>query len=166
MERHTSIRIAQFQCQCGHAYRLAIKLVRRRDSDEYEEFYRALNSDHWLPVPKCPAPDCLLAGDELSDALSTREFIQVPESERLYVWLSPDGQRVPVPGYRGAKMPERYRRAGYTPFEASNLRDLDRIDRIRAAQTGNTVYNEMNFSAGTRAARQRAEYSDDMTVDT
>lgn len=166
MAQHISISIREFRCPDGHTFTQTCRLVRRSGTDEYEEFYRSINSTLWLPVPKCPIADCALAGDELADVANARTFAQVPESERLYCWLSTDGERVPIPGYRGAKMPERYKRAGYIAFEASSLRDLDRIERIRARQTGNEVYSEVgNFSAASRKARQRAEYTDDLTVD-
>jgi hypothetical protein len=174
MEQRTHIRITTFSCDCGRQYRQAVKLVARTGTTNYEEFYRTMEPcahnphNRWLPIPKCPAPNCLLAGTEITNqsSLSAREFAQVPEHERMQVWLSPDGERVPVPGYRGAKMPERYRRAGYITFEAASLRDLDRIERIRAAQTGNAVYSEVgSFDGASRHAREQANYTDDMTVD-
>src|SRR5678816_3383917 len=100
--QRTSISIREFCCPDGHTFRQACKVVRSAGTGEYEEFYRALTpygeDARWLPIPKCPIADCVLAGDELGDPLSARSYAQVPESERLYCWLSPDGERVPIPG--------------------------------------------------------------------
>lgn len=174
----TRIEFRQFKCADGHEFRAACKSVLIVGTDQYEEFYKAVHTNgvlvnvvpvafHWLPVPKCPYEGCQLIGDLLTDPTASRSAAQVPESERFYAWLSPDGERVAVPGYRGAKMPERYRRAGYMVVEAANLPQLQRLEQVRARQTGNSTYHEMSsFDAATRAARERAEYSDDMTSDT
>lgn len=167
----TRIEFRQFRCPAGHEFRAACKAVLRTGTDEFELFYRTVTDSgvvHWLPVPKCPQSSCTLLGDPVSDPTSSvAVFVQIPETERFYAWLSPDGERVSVPGYRGAEMPERYRRAGYMVVEASNLAQLDRLEQVRAQQTGNSAYHEMaSFDAPTRAARARAEYSDDMTADT
>lgn len=181
----TRIQFRQFRCPAGHEFRAACRSVRKASSEEYEEFYRTNRQydyvhgkevrpdgppDHkWLPVPKCPQEGCPLIGDPLTDPTTStfREFAQIPEAERFYAWLSPDGTRVAPPGYRGAPMPERYKRAGYMVVEASNLAQLDRLEAVRSAQTGNMAYNEMgHFDEPTRQARERAEYSDDMTKDT
>jgi len=173
----TRIQFRQFRCLAGHEFRAACKSVLKVGTDEYEEFYRSdrisgrpapirCTADDWLPIPKCPIEGCPLIGDPLTDPTTSRSFTQVPESERFYAWLSPDGERVSVPGYRGAKMPDRYRRAGYMVVEASNLAQLDRLEQVRSRQTGNTAYHEANFDAPTRAAREQAECSEDMTRDT
>lgn len=167
----TRIEYRSFVCPDGHEFRCACKLLLAADG-KMEEFF-APNSIlggpgkyGWLPIPKCPAPDCLGIGDEQSDVrASYSPAAQVPESQRFYAWLAPDGSSISVPGYHGAKMPARYVHAGYIPVEAHNLRDLDRFERIRERQTGNHVYNEMNFDPATRKERQEAEYSDDPTVD-
>lgn len=174
----TRIEFRQFRCPAGHEFRAACKSVLRTGTREYEEWFRAHHTNgvltwvipavfhNWLPVPKCPYEGCQLIGDQLDNPASARSFAQIPESERFYAWLSPDGQRVSVPGYRGAAMPERYRRAGYMVVEAANLAQLDRLEQVRSAQTGNSAYHEMaSFDAPTRAARAEAEYSDDMTSD-
>lgn len=177
----TRIQFRQFRCLAGHEFRAACKSVRKASSEKYEEFYRAEHTmgvlvnvvvapfTNWLPVPKCPYFGCTFVGDPLTDpTLSTsREFAQIPEAERFYAWLSPDGARIAPPGYRGAPMPDRYKRAGYMVVEASNLAQMDRLEAVRSAQTGNMVYHEMgHFDEPTRDARARAEASDDLTKDT
>ncbi len=163
----TRIQYLQFICGAGHQFSMPCKQRVRVDKpDEVEQVYQR-GEGNWLPVPKCPVDDCPLIGEPIPDPASTRSFAQVPESERFQAWLSPDGERVAVPGYRGAKMPERYRRAGYMTVEASNLTQLQRLEQVRAAQTGNSAYHEMSsFDSASRAARAQAEYSDDLTKDT
>lgn len=162
MSARSQIKYQSFRCPDGHEFRLLV--ISRREADDQFELWYQLAGDHLLPVPKCPVENCLLIGDELGEG--ARSYAQVPESERFEAWLSPDGQLLSVPGEKGKPMPERYRRAGYQRVQASNIRDLDRFDRIRARQTGNDAYNEMNYNPAQRREREEAEYSDDMTSET
>lgn len=158
-----TIRYASMCCAAGHRYRSAIR--QHVAGDELSAEFRAQSTERWLPIAKCPVPDCPQTADELIDPAGPHEMVDIPAGERFYAWLSPDGQRLSVPGYPGAKMPERYVRAGYIPVEAHSLRDLDRFDQIRARQTGNDVYNEMNHTPASRRVREAADYTDDMTSD-
>jgi hypothetical protein len=167
MEQRTHIEVQEFRCRNGHVWRAAHRVIRypNQSDEEYYSTFRAVGTSHWLPLPKCPIIGCTLSGAHAT-ALDHYEFAQVPESERLQVWLSPDGARVSVPGYRGAQMPERYRRAGYVTFDANSLADFDRLDRARARQTGNEVYNEVtSYDRAARRTRQQAEYSEELTTD-
>jgi hypothetical protein len=107
------------------------------------------HSSRWWPIPLC---QCGSLCTELE--LYNPGLVSVPQSERAMFWLSPDGQRLAVPGNNAASMPERYRRAGYLQVTAASFSDLDRFDSIRAAQTGNDVANEMNYDSATRTYRR------------
>jgi hypothetical protein len=168
MEQRTHIEFRPFRCPAGHEFAATCKRITRADL-EPDVLYRSAGLSAWLPVPKCPRAGCGFSGEPVRDPRSSRAphaAMQVPESERLQVWLSPDGARVSVPGYRGAQMPERYRRAGYVTFDAYSLADFDRLDRARARQTGNEVYNEVtSYDRAARRTRQQAEYSEELTTD-
>ena len=87
----------------------------------------------------------------------------VPEGERFAAWLALDGSYLSVPGDRNAKMPARYEGKAIR-VEGYGLRDLDRFDAIRSAQTGNEVWNELNYNAPERDWHEQGPYDpDDMT---
>lgn len=111
----------------------------------------------WTGLPICPTCDSIAEERETYDS----SLATVPSTERFTAWLSPDGQRVAVPGRRDALMPSRYVAAGYRPIEAHSMRDLDRIEQVRAAQTGNEVFSEMNFSESTRVWHDERDYDPD-----
>jgi hypothetical protein len=158
--RRTQIQFRTLICKSSdhHKFRAAVRLQTSDDGSSIERSaeFRAGRSP-WSPLPICPSCSSLAEEDSTYDPLSA----SVPESERFLAWLSPDGQRVAVPGKRGAMMPERYRASGYRAIEASSIRDFDRIERIREAQTGNETSSEMNFSAETRRWRMDKPYDPD-----
>lgn len=156
----THIAYRDFICPAQHAFKCAVA-TRFIDADHCEIYYQPLGIYAELPIPKCPAPGCTLIGEESAQA--ARSMAQVPAEERFQAWLSPDGSKVAVPMYRGREMPMRYKNAGYITVEAANIRDLDRLDRIRSAQTGNDAYNEMNYSPAQRREHEEADYSESET---
>jgi hypothetical protein len=159
MSRQTRIRYTDFICPAGHSFRAAESISYRAES-HLELLYRTDAGPQWLPIPKCPTAGCPLVGEERSTVLRSG-FAQVPESERFECWVGPAGE-VSVPGAKGKPMPERYRRAGYTLVEAHSVRDIDKLDRMRARQTGNDAYHEMNYGPAARREREQADYNDDM----
>lgn len=164
----TRITHRDYRCRgpLSHAHRF--RITHRTNGDATtSSFYEALQpgrvhiprSPLPLPIPLCPLCDFLC-----DDAAEFTGFVAVPESERFSAWLSPDGERLSVPGNRDASMPKRYVSAGYMRVEARGTRDLDRLDAIRARQTGNDAYNEMNYNPTERQWREDAPYDpDDMT---
>lgn len=121
------------------------------------QFRNRQHGNDWSPLPICP--DCGSIAEERSTY--DPSLAAIPAAERTLVWLSPDGQRVAVPGNRDAIMPSRYVVAGYRPLEAHSMRDIDRIEQIRAAQTGNDVFSELNFDAERRSWHAERDYDPD-----
>lgn len=160
MSVRTRIRYVDYTCPAGHQFKCVVA-SRIIDADHYEEFYQPVGLYVELPVPKCPAQDCNFIGE--TDAAAARAFMVVPAEERFEAWLSPDGEKLAVPPIKGRDMPERYRRAGYIKVEAMNMRDQDRFDRIRARQTGNDVWSEMNYSPASRNEHEQLDYNEDPT---
>lgn len=163
--RRTRIRIADFTCfaEDRHEFLLVVRIATSDDGSTAAPKHSAeyMNASTggvgWQPSPICPA--CGAPAEE-SGGLLNRSFVSAPAAERLQVWLSPDGQRVAIPGRRDATMPERYKAAGYRTVEAASTRDLARIEEIRGQQVGGVAENEMNFDPETRAW-----HDDDMSYD-
>lgn len=160
MSTRTRLSYRDFVCPAGHTFKCAVA-SRLTDSDRVELFYQPIGMYAELPIPKCPRANCTLIGEE--EGNSGRSYMQVPSEERFEAWLSPDGQWLSVPTEKGREMPQRYKNAGYIKVEATNIRDLDRFDSIRARQTGNEVWNEMNYSPGARREHEELDYTDDPT---
>lgn len=166
-----AISIRKFRCEAGHKFTASVKVRVERSSssgrDEPLKFYRVHTQygadSSWLPIPKCPVVECVFIGSPEIDELTTRPIAQIPAGERFFGWLSADGERLAVPGYSGARMPERYRRAGYVAVEAGNLQDLDRLMQVREKQTGNYSYTQSStFDSATLRELENAPPSDDM----
>lgn len=155
-----TIRHRDFICSSPshHPFRAAVKTELTDDGSlvDLTTQYQPFGTDHWSALPLCPAPGCGALAEERDSYDPTRAAI--PESERVQVWLSADGQRVAVPGRRGAPMPDRYRAAGYQMIEASSMRDIDRIAAIRARQTDNEVTSEMEYAPETRRWHDEKPY--------
>lgn len=115
----------------------------------------------WSRLPICPSCSAIAEESATYDPATAT----VPSSERFVAWLSPDGQRLAVPGRSDATMPDRYRVSGYRPVEAHSVRDFDRLSDIRAAQTGNEIIPEVVcFDEESRRWHDEADYDpDDMT---
>lgn len=109
----------------------------------------------WQPLPICPTPSCGFLAEQLEFYSPITSAI--PESERFVAFISPDGTRICPPGRNDAPMPPRYVRAGYTRFVASSIHDLDRVEQLRSAMTGNDVMSEMHYSEAERARRRESE---------
>lgn len=160
--RRTRIRHRDFVCNGAdhHVFRAAVKTEIADDgqSVELSAQFQPFGTDHWSALPVCP----FICG-HLAEERETYDpsLAAVAESERIEAWLSPDGQRVAIPGKRGARMPERYVTSGYRRVEASSMRDVDRLQAVRARQTDNEVVNEMNWSAETRRWHDEAPYDPD-----
>lgn len=166
MSTHTRIQHRDFICKGEehHRLRMAVRLRVTDDGNVIErsaEFSirgnRVALGISWTALPFCP--NCGAIAEE--STTYDPSLSSIPAAERMQVWLSPDGQRVAVPGKRDAIMPSRYLVAGYRTLEAHSLRDIDRIEQIRAAQTGNEVASEMNFSEETRRWNAERPYDED-----
>lgn len=160
----TTVQYRDFICkgESHHRFRSAVRLQVADDGNAIERSaqFMPLGADGWSALPLCISCDGIAEERETYDP----SLAAVPEKERFEAWLSPDGQRLAVPGKRGAVMPDRYVAAGYRRVEAHSMRDQDRLDAIRARQTGNEVYSEMNFSHESRRWHEEAPYdSEDMT---
>ena len=158
------ITVREFLCSgdAHHRIRFSVRSTREiaatEDSSRHAgATYQPLGSSRWSATPVCP--ECSALAFELR--FYDPSLAQIPASERTTFWLSADGQRLAVPGRNDALMPERYVAAGYRKVEAASLRDLERFSEIRAAQTGNTVYSEMNYSAAEREWHDSAELETD-----
>lgn len=164
--RRTRIEHQDFICKGDehHRFRAAVKMSTSDNGDAIErsaEFMvttadKASRWYGWLTIPMCPVLGC----DSIAEESATYDpaLATVPAAERMQVWLSPDGRRVSVPGKRDAVMPSRYLAAGYRTIEAHSMRDIDRIEAIRAEQTGNEVFSELNFDESRRRWHQEADY--------
>lgn len=93
----------------------------------------------------------------------------VPEKDRMVVYMHPKEERVYVPGVSpivsGRPMPDHLARAGYNEFHVDTIQDMDKVDRVRAHQTGHETFNEMNFDPVNRDIRRNTPESDDPTRD-
>lgn len=167
--QHARIMFVNMVCSgpSHHPRRLKKRVIfGSADDGSFGSAYYLVAPDIWSPAPVCDKCDSFLDEERF---LSTS--VQVRESDRAVFFVSSDGQRVAVPGVRDGRGFEeskaRRLSQGYTVVEPKTMRDIDRLDRIRAAQTGNDAYNEMNYNAGTREVRQSSdEYDDtDMTRD-
>lgn len=155
--RRTRVAIREFICQTGgHKLKFVVRAQEEISSSgrvpksaEFKSLESRIGRTDWFPIPVC---HCGSICDELE--FYNPGLLSVPASERAMFWLSPDGQRLAVPGKNTASMPERYRRAGYVEVHAASFQDLDRFDSIRARQTGNDVANEMNYDKSTREFRR------------
>lgn len=162
--RRTSIRHRDFACKgdAHHEFRAAVKLEVTGDgsgeaAERTAEFMPFGGARSWQRIPICPA--CHAIAEERSTY--DPRLAAVPAGERVKVWLSPDGRRVAVPGSRDAAMRDRYVVAGYREVEAHSMRDIDRIERIRAEQTGNQVVSEMQLSPEQRKWNEDVAYVPD-----
>lgn len=161
MTRRTRIQHRDFTCkgESHHQFRAAVRIQISDDGALIERTaeFRPIGDTAWLNLPLC------LECGELAEESSTYDprAASIPESERMEVWLSPDGQRVAVPGKRDAQMPDRYAVSGYRRIDAHSIRDIDRIESIRARQTGNEITSEMQMSAETRRWNEQAPYDPD-----
>lgn len=146
-----------------HHLRAMLRLRTTDDGKDIErsaEFWFAAAPLLWQSLPICPM--CGAIAEEA--ATYDPSTAAIPESERMEVWISPDGKTVAVPGVKGKVMPDRYAVRGYRKLEAHSMRDIDRIESIRAAQTGNEVFSELNFDAERRKWHEDAPYdADSMT---
>lgn len=162
--RRSRIVVRELLCSSAshHKFRASVRSSREIGASEDSSRvigaeFQPLGQAQWSATALCP--ECSALAYELrfyDPSLAT-----IPENERAAFWLSPDGQRLAVPGRSDAPMPERYVAAGYVRVEAQSMRDLEKFGEIRAAQTGNTVYSEMNYSAEEREWRQHAELDTD-----
>lgn len=159
LNRRTQIRYRDFICKGDdhHAYRGVVALETSDDGGLIERSASFGTGREWSGLPICPICNALAEERATYDP----SMAAIPEAERFQAWLSPDGKRVAVPGKRNAQMPERYLVAGYRTIEAQSMRDFDRIEHIRAEQTGNDVVSEMNYSAEERKWHDDAPYDPD-----
>jgi hypothetical protein len=165
MTHRTHIEFHHFRCQSASRHEFS-GLVRSVDG---KLSYKPGQSPDWSPIALCPEPSCSAIGVTIADIRQSGFPAQIPEGQRFFGWLSPDGQTLSVPTPTGdgpVKMPGRYAAAGYRLVEAQSLSDLDALMAIRERQTGNVCSHETDHSAERRAERQDAEPSDDPTVDT
>jgi hypothetical protein len=145
-----------FMCpKMGHKFQA---LVRRREHSATGELvsqFQPINraGGGWFAMPVCHEHHVSGIEEQFYDPAMQ----VVPEKERFVAWLSPDGERLAVPGAADARMPDRYRLAGYQRVEGFSMMDLDRFDKIRARQTGNIVHNEMNYGSIERRHRELDE---------
>jgi hypothetical protein len=150
----------EFVCPTlGHKFSALVRRRKHSVTGEMVQQFQPLSSPGWLALPVC------IEHQSVGEPVETYNpsLQTVPERERFVAWLSPDGERLAVPGVSDAAMPARYRQAGYQRVEGYSVRDLDKFDQIRARQTGNIVHNEMNYDAATR--RHRTEAEPDMDSD-
>lgn len=159
---HTHISLRTFICRGPSSHRFSALVrssteLRMGETIPRTASFQPIGTSVWLPAPICQSPHCgfLSVQQELYDPKAAA----IPEQDRFVAWLSPDGTKIRVPGRNDASMAPRYVRAGYTRVVGSSLQDLDRFDSIRAAETGNDVSNEMNYSEPERLHRR--EYSPD-----
>jgi hypothetical protein len=132
------------------------------DDGSFGSVYYQTAPDQWSPFVICPSADCNSFMDEERYASTSA---QVRESDRYVAFISADGKRIAPPGLKDGPGFEQCRARrlalGYRMVEAKNFRDLDKFDAIRAEQTGNHVYHEMNFDPATRQFREDDESYDD-----
>lgn len=173
--RRTRIEHRDFICKSDehHRFRVSVRLQTADDgqtiehSADFRPVQRSSAStrysahiDRRSRLPLCP--ECGSIAEE--STTYDPSLATVPAAERMQVWLSPDGRRVSIPGKRDAIMPSRYVASGYRLIEAHSMRDLDRIEAIRAEQTGNEVFSEMQFDRERRQLHEESEVDpDDMT---
>lgn len=161
MNRRTRIEHRDFICkgEQHHSFRAAVRLQLSDDGTTIEQTaeFMVVSDTAWLDLPLC-----LECGD-IAEESSTYDprAAAIPASERMQVWLSPDGQRVAIPGRRDALMPDRYAAAGYRPLEAHSIRDIDRIEQVRSRQTGNSVMSEMQLDEPRRRWNSEKPYDPD-----
>lgn len=150
--------IREFRCHSTQAHIFKCLVRTRQITDPFSEeiSYQLLGTAAYAPIPICP--QCGHSADRLE--FYDPQLAAVPESDRFVAWLSPDGKQLSVPGNNSAAMPERYKLAGYIRVEAHSIRDIDRLDSIRARQTGNTVANEINYDPESRKHRDSVDLVD------
>ena len=163
MNRRTRLEHRDFACKgpIHHHFRSAVRLQISDSGSAIErsaEFRPVLQSlSPWSVLPICPF--CSSIAEELETYDPNASTI--PSGQRMQVWLSPDGSAVAIPGARDRVMPDRYAVRGYRTVELHSMRDIDRIESIRARQTGNEITHEMQFSPERRKWHEEADYDPD-----